>query len=321
MKPRLALMVACAALAASLAAAEPSAPSPIAAFQQLEQRLFTTGWRLALSNAPYCPEIRPASGLLLHDAAAYGDPAAVRETLGLMGDIGIQAVAPGSPADAAGAGANDTLLGLGEREIARDWPPTDPSWQRMVALNIALDSALAEGPVALGLSRSGEPVSATIAPVTVCASRFQLSGSSDDAEADGERVLLGTGFPGFTYPEDELAAAIAHELAHNILGHIPALKRSGRKQSLVRLSERDADRMMPWLLANAGYDPKAAVRFMAKWGPEHGGGLLRKRTHDGWDERVEFIEVEIARVEAALTATGKADWRQGFEPEFAPEAD
>ena len=36
------------------------------------------------------------------------------------------------------------------------------------------------------------------------------------------------------------------------------------------------DRLMPWLLHNAGYDPAAAVRFMRTWGPKHGGWIFRK---------------------------------------------
>ncbi|MBT8427042.1 MAG: hypothetical protein KJO02_03330, partial [Erythrobacter sp.] len=90
---------------------------------------------------------------------------------------------------------------------------------------------------------------------------------------------------------------------------------------LTRLSERDADRIMPWLLWNAGYDPRGAVRWMERWGPKHGGGLLRKRTHDGWDERVEFIEAEIATLNALIAEhgwePGEADWRTYFRQQLA----
>jgi len=49
------------------------------------------------------------------------------------------------------------------------------------------------------------------------------------------------------------------------------------------------------------------------WGPRHGGWIFRKRTHDGWDERVEFIEAELPLIAAAQAETGKADWRAHFE--------
>jgi len=51
---------------------------------------------------------------------------------------------------------------------------------------------------------------------------------------------------------------------------------------------------------------------MARLGPKYRGGLLRDRSHDGWDERVEFIEAEIATLEAALAEDGEADWSRRF---------
>ncbi|MCP5392203.1 MAG: hypothetical protein H6920_11355, partial [Sphingomonadaceae bacterium] len=99
-----------------------------------------------------------------------------------------------------------------------------------------------------------------------------------------------------------------------ILRHPQWLSAHGRKRRDVRETEREADRMMPWLLANAGYDPQAAVRFMQRWGPKNDGGLLRKRTHDGWDERVDIIAAELPLIRAAMAGGGEADWTQRFVP-------
>ena len=76
--------------------------------------------------------------------------------------------------------------------------------------------------------------------------------------------------------------------------------------------------MIPWLLANAGYDPAAATRFMERWGPSHDGGIFRSRTHDGWDERAEFIAAEVAKIEAHLAAGQLADWKTLFKREVEP---
>lgn len=70
---------------------------------------------------------------------------------------------------------------------------------------------------------------------------------------------------------------------------------------------------MPWLLANAGYDPRAAVLFIQTLGPGYGGGLVRKRSHDGWDERVEFIEAELPEVALAIAEDVNADWGKRFK--------
>ena len=74
---------------------------------------------------------------------------------------------------------------------------------------------------------------------------------------------------------------------------------------------------MPWLLANAGYDPAAAVRFFRKWGPGNDGWIFRAPTHDGWDERADYAAAELPKI-AALKAAGQpANWRAHFEREVA----
>ncbi len=318
------------ASAAPLAAQPLDAPAAAATGEPLgevvdlqarDTRLFAAGWRLVTGNAAFCDSAAPAIGLLLHDAASYSEPAQVRSELDLTGDIGVQAVAPGSPAALAGIVANDTLHSLDRLVLEEAFPRSDPEWQRLVDIKDRLDSALAEGPVALAWVRPGAaPAQASIAGIPACASRFEVLASGARAVADGSRVLLGRDFPGFAYPEDEFAAGVAHELAHNLLRHRALLEPLGRPRSLVRLTERDADRLMPWLLANAGYDPHAAARFMSRWGPRHGGGLLRSRTHDGWDERVEFIETEIAQVERLIAEQGSADWSRHFAPQATQAA-
>ncbi len=99
------------------------------------------------------------------------------------------------------------------------------------------------------------------------------------------------------------------------MGHPYWLDQEGRNRTNVRLTEREADRLMPWLLTNAGYDPSAARRFMERWGPRHGGGLFRNRTHDGWDERAEFIDAEIVQIEQLRGEDGSANWREHFRRE------
>lgn len=296
-------------------------PTALEVFQQREDRLFQVGYRLAVANAPFCNELALVAGFLIHDAAAYGDPAMVRRVFALSDDIGIQAVAPGSPAAMAGMRRNDTLLTIDGIDIAGHWPPTRPGWKRGQTLRAAIAAALEAGRLSVGWSRpSGEAGSAELTGVAACASDFELLDSGKGAAADGKKVQVDADFPGFAYAEEEFAAAIAHELAHNVLGHQATFERYGRKGRLVRLSERDADRLMPWLLANAGYDPSAAVRFMRRWGPRHDGGLLRNRSHDGWDERAEFIAAELPKIAAAIAADGQGDWMTHFERQLRPQA-
>lgn len=292
---------------------EEEAAAALAALQQSDARLLAVGWRLATGNAAYCSDPRPAVGLLLQDTAGYAEPEAMRKAAGIAGPIAVQAVAPGSPAEAAGLRANDEIAAIDGTVVAA-LPAEEEDWRRLTRLHDTIDSSLAaDGQVGLTVPDRGE---VTLEGVPACASRFEIIGG-DGAAAEGRRVVIGRKFVGLSYPEDEFAAAVAHEFAHNLLRHRVWLDRHGRKWKNVRATEREADRMMPWLLANAGYEPAAALRFMRRWGPDHGGGLFRKRTHEGWDERAETIEAEIALVEAVRAPDGSADWSRHFVREVA----
>lgn len=291
----------------------------LAALQADDARLQAVGWRLATGNARFCPAARPAIGLLLQDMAAYADPARWRAAAGLAGEIGAQAAVPGAPAAAAGLAANDTITAIGDQPMAALPPAKANTWQRLTGLHDRIDAALAaDGAVRIAWQdRAGAAHDRRIAGVAACATRFELLDSGSRASADGTRVVIGRRFAAMRYAEPELAAALAHELAHNILAHRAWLARVGRKQGNIRVTEREADRLMPWLLANAGYDPAAAVTFFRRWGPTHDGGLFRKRTHDGWDERAEFVAAELPLVASAARETGAADWTQRFRRETA----
>lgn len=309
-------------LAAAPAAAQTPEPRPdpddvaaLATLQREDARLLAVGWRLATGNARFCAGAQPAIGLLLQDMAAYADPAAMRLAAGIAGPVAVQAVAPGSPAERAGLRPNAEIAAI-DGAVLADLPAKDRSdWRRLAQIHALIERSLADdGRVVLARPGAAD---LALAGLPACPTRFELVDGSR-AVADGQRVVIGRGFAGFAYPEDELAAAIAHELAHNLLAHRAWLGPRGRKQRDIRLTEREADRLMPWLLANAGYDPAASLRFMQRWGPRHGGGLLRKRTHDGWDERAEMIAAEIARVAELREADGSADWARHFVREIEP---
>ena len=281
-------------------------------------RLQSVGWRLATANAPFCDNAAPAIGLLLQDMANYAEPARMRAAAGIKGDVAVETAVPGGPAALAGLSANDEILSIDGRAMA-DLPPAKANdWKRLASLHDVIDMALVrDGSVRIGWrSAEGHGHEATIAGVPACPTRFELLDGGGRAVADGKRVVFGRKFAGFGLDPDEIAAAVAHELAHNLLAHRKWLegRRSARN---IRLTEREADRLMPWLLANAGYDPAAAVRFFKKWGPRNDGWIFRAPTHDGWDERAGLVTAELPGI-AALEAAGQpADWRTHFKREVA----
>ncbi len=294
-------------------------PDDFAELRGKDARIQRLGHALAVANAPYCENTRPSLGLMLHDIAAYEQTDSLRAALGLSEDIAVQAVVPGGPADAVLSADTGIAAIEGQPTAAATFDKTR-KWLRMTSLNALIDERLDDdGRVSFTLA-DGRTVE--IEGVPACASRFEIGAIGKRAAADGSRVVIGEKFPGLAYADAELSAVIAHELAHNILAHRKLLDDRGRKRKLVRATEREADRLAPWLLANAGYDPAAVTRFMQAWGPDHSGGwLLRKRTHDGWDERAEMIAAEVALVRAQLQETGTADWKTHFVREDETRAD
>ena len=291
----------------------PSPPTALQQLQTLDARVQTIGWQLVRGNAPFCRETAPGIGLLLQDLAGYADPAPLRAALNASNDIAIQAVAAGAPAARAGLAPNDPLSAVAGQDIAA-LPRVRPGdYARLAGLHDRVDAALREtGRVEL--IRYGRTL--TIVGEPVCITRFELLASGTKAAADGRRVVIGRKLVE-TFPDDELAAALAHELAHNVLGHRARLDASGRTWSKVKVTEREADRLSVWLLANAGYEPEAALRFFARWGPMTDLGPLSSPDHDRWKTRVRKITAEIAAMRAAMAkdAGGAANWARDFSAE------
>ena len=289
-------------------------PDEFEALRIKDARIQRLGYRLATANADHCPRTRPSIGLMLHDLALWEGSTSITQALGLAQDIAVQAVVPGGPAYGAGLAPDMGIVSAAGIAVADIPFDQDRKWSRMTALNDAIDRALDQsGSVTLELA-DGRAVAIEGEPA--CASRFEVGGIGKRAAADGKRIVIGDRFPGFSYADPELSAVLAHELAHNILAHRALFAEHGRSRKLVRATEREADRLAPWLLANAGFDPAASLRFMQAWGPDHSGGwLLRKRTHDGWDERAEMIAAETGIVLDRMRTGGEADWSIHFRRE------
>ncbi len=295
----------------------PAERAAIGRFQDFDQRLQDIGWKLVRGNAGFCPRVIPAIGLQLQDAASYGRPDIARAALDLKGDFAVQTAAHGSPAALAGGFTrNREIVRLG-RFDPNEWPSGKRmDWQRVARAHDHIDALLTEhGGIEVGFADGG---AVRVQPVDVCATRFELMGEGEAAVADGARVVIGMDFPAFAYDDAMFAALVAHELAHNLLGHDAWLDRNGRAWGKVKRTEREADRLIPWLLANAGYEPHAAVRFMKEWGPRHSVRLLRLPTHDGWPKRARAIEEELPLIAALTAREGRADWAQHFRREIDP---
>ena len=173
----------------------------------------------------------------------------------------------------------------------------------------AFEAAFADGSVRLVVRRAGATVTLEVGADEGCASRFLILPSRQlNAFANGRSVQVTSRLAEEVGREDELAAILAHEFAHHVLRHRARLDASGvargmmrnfgRNARLIRATEEEADRLSVWLLARAGYDPQAAVRFWT-WFGRRGFNMLGSPTHGGWRSRVARLEAEIAAMRAA----------------------
>lgn len=282
-------------IALLLALATPEAT--LATLAEADLKVAMIGYRLVTANAARCPRTVPATGLLLHTAEQYdGDFRPAARRLFALGDgVEIAAVVPGSPAARAGLAPSQTIAAIGGVRL----PPPAKGFARTAQALDRLDSGAP-------LTVDGRPV--TLAPVRACASRFQIRVSrSMNAAADGRTVEVTTGFMAKFADDDELAAILAHELAHNILDHPAKLNAQGVSRGLfgklgkdarrVRQTEIEADRLSVHLLTAAGFRPQAAVAFWRRFGKAHDAGIFSDATHLRWKPRVALLEAEIAALQ------------------------
>ena len=293
--------------AAALAGAVPAAAQPVDDLQRADAFIQTIGWRLSHANARYCPRAAPGIGLLLGDAQTYNDPVAAREAYALTGDIAVAAVAADAPAARAGLDANRTITAMAGTPVGPS--PRKGRWDRVWGLQTLLEQTVAAtGQVTLMLADGS---SVTVPGAPSCAVRFILDDGKDNAGATRSQVRVGREALAQLAGEQALIAAlIAHELAHAALDHETRLDTGGRSVANVRRTEREADRLSVWLLANAGYDPQAAVRMIARIGP-HGLFAIASPTHGTNRTRAREMAAEIA----VLHAAPDMDWATRFRRE------
>lgn len=256
-----------------------------------EARLATVAWRLTTGSARWCPVTQPQPGWILGDLRRFDarEQVAAQQVYGIQGNSPfVAAIAQGSPADRAGL-----VRGAGIAAIDGQPVPTlgDEPTIRIDAVVVMLSALASVAPVAV---TDGGNRTYRLDPAPGCASAFRIEREGVQAAANGKLVRLRLGLAQSIADDAELAAVAAHEIAHNILRH-PVRLAANRSIERVRQTEIEADRLSVWLLTDAGYDPRAAIRFWQR----HKKPLIRAATHPPRRERIDAIETEIAAMTAA----------------------
>jgi hypothetical protein len=278
------------------------------ALRAIDLRLATIAHRLVTANAPLCDRTQPAPGVVLHAIDQY-DPAehaVVRQVFGFVRPVSVEAVVPGGPADRAGLVADDGLVSIQGRPMPAPRSGSATSATRDAA--VAILAATPAGPAPWTIDRGGTARTLTIDAPAGCRAAFEvLLGPAMAASSGGHTVQIGVRF--FErYTDEEVAAVVAHELAHTVLRHRVRLEAAGVKWGLLsefgrngrlfRRTETEADLLGAALMRNAGYDPAVAVSFWRDHGGDVDGGLFRSRTHPSSKARADAIAAEIATMPA-----------------------
>ena len=271
-------------------AAARTGPAYYAALAQQEARIAAIAWRLTTANAGWCPETAQQPGWVLGDLHRFkqSERTAASETYGATDGPFVAAVAAGSPAERAGLTRGTRIKAINGEAIAQVGDEPTIRIDTIIVKLATLDPAAAWTVTDAGgrLYR--------IAPAPGCASAFRIELRGAQAAANGILVRLTLKLAQSVDADDELAAVLAHELAHNILRHRDRLG-NDRSAARVRQTELAADRLSVWLMADAGYDPAAAIRFWER----HSRPLIRDASHPPRSERIAAIETEKAAMQAA----------------------
>lgn len=304
--PKLPYRFATAALlaAGSFAIAQPAtaAGMSVRTLAAQEARVATMAYRMATANAQLCSRPEMLTGMILHDLTQY-EPARrdeVSRAFALHSGFGVLQLVPDSAAARAGLRIDDEIIavdGTSVQDPAAD-RTSSRSVRRMEGFSKLLQARLARGPTELVIRRNGQVQAIDVSGERGCGGQLSLAASPRlNAWADGRHIILTTGMDRFARSDDEIAFVIAHEMAHNILGH---LTRTGSIGIFgfprARDYELDADGFAIRLMQGAGYRPAAAISFLERSRRRLWWAL--SLSHPGFDSRIKAVTAEIARSQA-----------------------
>lgn len=266
------------------------------ALADADLRVATTGDRLARGGQAFCPgQTVSLGGMVLQDIRQYPkrEQADARAALGLGNGPTVVGVA----ADSSASGLiipGDVILAA-DGVVPADSKAGDP-YGAVAAVETLVEMALVRGTTDLRVRRNGREVVVGIEGQVGCATRFQIVPRLGlNGQADGRYVQVGGKLMDFVASDDELAAVMAHELAHNILQHNVSKTPSKR-------AEYEADRLSVWLVARAGYDVDAIIPFWTRLGKRTDYGIFADGTHPGWKKRIAALADAVALLRAQRAA-------------------
>lgn len=274
-------------------AATASTPWPIAIREQIA-RIGAAQYALRKSARQLCESNNTASGIKIDyiDAYAPNDQSLVRELTGLADAPEIIAVAPGSPAQAAGIRPGDNIVAVNHTPVSELRAQTADTSLFADTLEERLAATPEGQDIDLKLERDGRTFDVAFRGEQLCATRFILKTDEGiTAYSDGKNVALSSKLVEFAQNEDELAVFASHELAHIIA-------RDGKAKSLGqrRAMEDRADVLGADLMRCAGFDVERGLDIWRRYNKRDWLRWFRDPSHRNTPDRIRRIEAHIAAV-------------------------
>lgn len=279
-------------------------------------RLYRVAWNIRAKNADLCFDRQALSFgvnfLELDDYKAERRDV-VKSVLGVHWRPTVFQLAPGGPAEAAGMRRGDVVVAVDNELVQHKKKIRE-------AFNTARKTA---APVLVDVERDGELLEFTLAPAKLCGYPVSLKPSNElNALADGDNIFVYLGMLKFVKSDDELAAILGHEMAHNTQKHIrdktvnavigkvlidlPTLLFLGVDTHLgERLGgnmfspqyEAEADYVGLYYTARAGYDIHNVADVWRRMSVENPGGITLVTTHPSHSQRFVGLTADAAEID------------------------
>jgi membrane-associated protease RseP (regulator of RpoE activity) len=234
----------------------------LARLQEKRERLLRVSYRLRTGAVELCGNhTAPVLGASIgrRRDAVYGKEKDAEEIFGLVDEVKVLALLPDGPAAQAGVTLGDLVLAVDGADVKRTEDVFDSLRKSR------------ERPPELSLSRAGAPKVLGLPLVLGCAEEFMLTmnGSTDIVPArNGDDLLVPEGLLRAANDDDELAFALAHSIAHDVLDTALLGSYSG---------EPAADVLALELVARAGFDASKAPDLLGRIVQEDPRKLARKK--------------------------------------------
>ena len=253
--------------------------------------------------------------------------------------IYVRYVIPNSAADKAGLKPRDRIISI-FGIAAPNTPDAKEDYDEILEEN--LTSSTLGQPVEIQIERKGQLKTLTLQPDNVCPYNLKIDKTMTDinAYADGKDVYLSETIIDYMHGDTEMAAVMAHELAHNTLGHPEAGQLNAAIGALAggivdgltnnlnadaaqmgaqigakvysKDFEHEADYLSVYYVARAGYDYKNVSLAQKKL-----AARCKKSIYFSSDTHPKPQERSVIIIEAAKEIDLKKSFKEPLVPDFA----